>query len=330
MSGDKITENASHGNGPENNTGPRPLPADTSRLLDDFEGSLVLQRGLSDNTSEAYLNDVRHLLDFLDAEAVPLTQTEEIHLHSLLCSLRDMGIQARSQARLIAGVRAFFRFLREEGYILEDPSAMLESPRLGRRLPDVLTVEEIDAMVAALPADKEETPRNHAIIETLYGSGLRVSELVDLRLSRVNMEEKYMIVEGKGSKQRMVPMSDTAAELIAEYLPQRSRLDIKPGNSDILFLNRRGRALTRVMVFYIIRDAAATAGILKKVSPHSLRHSFATHLLEGGASLRAIQEMLGHESIATTEIYLHLDRSKLRSQLLACHPHWRQDQSHYQ
>ncbi len=291
-------------------------------LLPLFESSLRLQRGLSENTAEGYLNDVRHLLEFLDEAGVGLEQVEESHLHTLLCTLRDMGIQARSQARLIAGIRAFFRFLREEGLIHDDPSALLESPRLGRKLPDVLTVEEINAMVAALPADKEETPRNHAIIETLYGSGLRVSELTDLRLSRLNLDERYMIVEGKGSKQRMVPMSDTAAELIAAYLPQRTQLDIKPGNSDILFLNRRGRALTRQMVFYVIRDAAAAAGIEKKVSPHSLRHSFATHLLEGGASLRAIQTMLGHESIATTEIYLHLDRTRLRAQLLSCHPHF--------
>lgn len=304
------------------NAGPRPLPADAQKLLDGFEGSLRLQRGLSGNTSEAYLNDTGHLLDFLQANGTDLQSVEESHLHELLCSLRDMGIHPRSQARLIAGIRAFFRYLREEGYILNDPSVLLESPRLGRKLPDVLTIEDIDAMIAALPAEKEETPRNHAIIETLYGSGLRVSELVDLRLSRVNLEEAYMIIEGKGNKQRMVPMSDISVQLISEYLPIRSRLNIKPGFDDTLFLNRRGRALSRVMVFYIIRDAAALAGINKTVSPHTLRHSFATHLLEGGAGLRAIQEMLGHESIATTEIYLHLDRSRLREQLLNCHPHW--------
>lgn len=305
------------------NVGPRPWPADIHRVLDNFEGSLRLQRGLSDNTAEAYLNDTAHLLEFLHDIRIPVAAVKEEHLHELLCSLRDMGIHPRSQARLIAGIRAFFRFLREEGYILADPAALLESPHLGRKLPDVLTVEEIDSMIAALPAGKKETLRNHAIIETLYGSGLRVSELVDLRLSRVNLDEAYMIIEGKGSKQRMVPMSEASVELISEYLEERAQLDIKPDSSDILFLNRRGRALTRVMVFYIIRDAAALAGIDKTVSPHTLRHSFATHLLEGGANLRAIQEMLGHESIATTEIYLHLDRSRLRAQLLACHPHYR-------
>ena len=303
------------------NAGERPLlPAE--RLLDTFEGYLILQRGLARNTAEAYLTDTRHLLEFAEERDLTLDVIAEEDLHELLCTLLDMGIHPRSQARLIAGMRAFFKFLRMEGYILEDPSCLLESPRTGRKLPDVLSVEEIDAMINALPAGKEETPRNHAIIETLYGSGLRVSELTALRISRVSLDDGYMIIDGKGSKQRMVPMSDVSVELIREWLPRRARLAIKPGNDDILFLNRRGAALTRVMVFYVIRDAARLAGIQKNVSPHTLRHSFATHLLEGGASLRAIQELLGHESIATTEIYLHLDRSRLRQQLLEHHPHY--------
>lgn len=204
-----------------------------------------------------------------------------------------------------------------------DPSALLESPNIGRHLPDVLDVEEIDAMIAAIDFSKEEGLRNQAIVETLYGSGLRVSELTDLRISRIDMEQGYALVEGKGSKQRIVPLSPASMSLIQEYMPQRARLNIKPGNGDILFLNRRGAAMTRVMVFYIIRDLARAAGIQKKVSPHTLRHSFATHLLEGGANLRAIQEMLGHESIATTEIYIHLDRTRLRDELLTHHPHYR-------
>ncbi len=199
----------------------------------------------------------------------------------------------------------------------------MESPQLSRELPDVLTVEEIDAMIAAIPSEKDESLRNHAIIETLYGSGLRVSELVAARISRLNLDEGLLIVEGKGKKQRMVPVSPTALDLIREYLPVRSKQTIKPTGNDILFLNRRGAPLTRVMVFYIIRDLAALAGITKSVSPHTLRHSFATHLLEGGANLRAIQEMLGHESISTTELYLHLDRSRLRRELLEHHPHYR-------
>lgn len=220
-------------------------------------------------------------------------------------------------------MRSFFKFMKMEGYIEADPSELIESPRLGKHLPDVLSIEEIDAMIAAIPSDKEESLRNNAIVETLYGSGLRVSELVEARISRMSLDDALLIVEGKGSKQRIVPMSPASVSLIRDYLPQRSRLKIKKEGEDIIFLNRRGAPLTRVMVFYIIRDLAAAAGIQKTVSPHTLRHSFATHLLEGGANLRAIQEMLGHESIATTELYLHLDRSRLRRELLEHHPHYK-------
>ena len=277
------------------------------RDIEDFCRHLVLERGLSAHTAEAYAVDAGHLLDFAADRGLAVAEIREEDLHQLLCTLRDIGIQPRSQARMIAGIRAFFRFLRMEKKIERDPSELLESPRLGRTLPDVLSVAEIDAMTAAIDPSREESLRNRAIIETLYGSGLRVSELVDLRLSRLNLKDGFLIVEGKGSKQRLAPVSPVAAELILDYLEQRIRGPIKPGNSDILFLNRRGAVLSRVMVFYIVRDLAAAAGIEKKVSPHTLRHSFATHLLEGGANLRAIQEMLGHESIATTEIYIHLD-----------------------
>ena len=291
--------------------------------LEAFESYLLLERSLSENSVKAYGIDVRHLLDYLEASSLSPEEVTTDHLHTFLATLHDLSISPRSQARLIAGIRSFFKFLKMEGQIDHDPSELLESPTLGRELPDVLTVDEIDAMIAALPAGKEETPRNHAIIETIYGSGLRVSELCDARLSRLNLDDALLIVEGKGSKQRMVPLSPTAVDLIREYLPMRNRLNIKPAGQDIIFLNRRGAPLTRVMVFYIIRDLAALAGITKTVSPHTLRHSFATHLLEGGANLRAIQEMLGHESIATTELYLHLDRSRLRRELLEHHPHYR-------
>lgn len=293
------------------------------RDIEDFCRHLVLERGLSAHTADAYAVDAGHLLDFATGRGIALEEIRENDLHELLCTVRDLGIQPRSQARMIAGIRAFFRYLKMEGRIEHDPSELLESPRLGRTLPDVLSVAEIDAMTAAIDPSKEESLRNRAIIETLYGSGLRVSELVDLRLSRLNLKEGYLIVEGKGSKQRLVPVSPLAAELILDYMEQRIRGPIKPGNSDILFLNRRGAAMSRVMVFYIVRELAAAAGIEKKVSPHTLRHSFATHLLEGGANLRAIQEMLGHESIATTEIYIHLDRSRLRRELLEHHPHYK-------
>ena len=300
----------------------RPLK-DLRQIAADFSRWLLLERGLSQHTAAGYGTDVAHLMEFIEAEGLSAADMTGEDVSRFLCVLHDMGIAPRSQARAVAGVRSFFNFLRMEGYRPDDPTQLIESPHLGRSLPDVLSVEEINAMIAALPPDKPETPRNHAIIEMLYGSGLRVSEVVDLRLSRIDFEEGYVIVEGKGSKQRLVPVSPVALSLIEEYLPIRNAGPVKPGCSDLLFLNRRGAGLTRVMVFYVVRDAAAMAGITKKVSPHTLRHSFATHLLEGGANLRAIQEMLGHESIATTEIYLHLDRTRLRSELLQHHPLYR-------
>ncbi len=299
----------------------RPLP-DSGTLMEGFGSWLGLERGLSSNTLQAYANDVGHLLDFLLEERLRVTEVEEAHLHTFLALLRDMGISPRSQGRVIAGIRSFFRYLRMEGYMELDPTALLEAPKQGRTLPDVLSVEEIDAMVGAIPAGKPESLRNHAIIETLYGSGLRVSELVDARLSHLDLAEGLLLVEGKGSKQRVVPLSGICRDLIRAYLEDRARLDIKPDSTDIIFLNRRGRRLTRVMVFYIIRDLAALAGIQRKVSPHTLRHSFATHLLEGGASLASIRAMLGHESISTTEIYVHVDRSRLLQELLTHHPHF--------
>lgn len=305
------------------NKGSRPLNP-PARLLADFSNHLLLERGLSTHTLEGYGKDVSRFLEFIEASGRTVADTDTGLLHEFLAVLHDMGVGARSQARFISGIRAFFRFLRLEGYISEDPCELLESPRFGRSLPDVLSVDDIDRMIAALDPDKEETTRNHAIIETLYGSGLRVSELVALRVAQLNIDEGYVIVTGKGNKQRLVPLSPESICRITDYLPQRERI-AKSEAGDILFLNRRGRPMTRVMVFYIIRDLAKAAGITKRVSPHTLRHSFATHLLEGGANLRAIQEMLGHESIATTEIYIHLDRTRLRSELMLHHPHYRSE-----
>lgn len=293
------------------------------KLIEDYEAHLLLEKGLSSNTSSAYCTDVKHLGDFLVERKIPMEILSSDHLHEFLSTLHELGISPRSQARILSGIKSFFNFLRLEGYIEESPAELIESPKLSRDLPDVLSVEEIDAMIAAIPLDKNESLRNHAIIETLYGSGLRVSELVDTRISRLDLNECLLIVEGKGSKERLVPVSPVAANLIEEWLRQRSRMEVKPEGNDILFLNRRGRPLTRVMIFHIIKELAALAGIKKKVSPHTLRHSFATHLLEGGANLRAIQEMLGHESISTTELYLHLDRSRLRRELLDHHPHYK-------
>lgn len=292
------------------------------RLIEDFEAHLLLEKGLSNNTNMAYCKDVRHLADFLKEKHLPLEVITIDHLHEFLTTLHDIGIAPRSQARMISGIKSFFNFLRLEGYMEVNPAEFLESPQLSRDLPDVLTVDEIDAMIAAIPTEKNESLRNHAIIETLYGSGLRVSELIDARISRLDLNENLLIVEGKGNKERLVPVSPVAVALIEEWLKQRNFMDIKPEGNDIIFLNRRGRPLTRVMIFHIIKELAALAGIKKNVSPHTLRHSFATHLLEGGANLRAIQEMLGHESISTTELYLHLDRSRLRRELLDHHPHY--------
>ena len=294
------------------------------KLHEDYISHLLLEKGLSANTAEAYGRDANYLLQYLVQHGLTPVDAKTDDFHNFLCLLGDMGISARSRGRIVSGIRSFYRFLRLEGYIEEDPAELLESPSLGRELPDVLSVEEIDEMIAAIPLDKEESLRNHAIIETMYGSGLRVSELITARISRIDLQERLLIVEGKGSKERVVPVSPVSARLIAEYLSQRSVIKVKPEGNDIIFLNRRGAPLTRVMVFYIIRDLAALAGIRKKVSPHTLRHSFATHLLEGGANLRAIQEMLGHESIATTELYLHLDRSRLRRELLDHHPHYKE------
>lgn len=300
----------------------RPLK-DNDRIIDDYIAYLGLERGLSDNTLNAYQHETRRLCSFLEAGGIRLDAVTEGVLADYLSVLAESGISSRSRARSCSALKSFYRFLRMEGYMDSDPSELLEAPAIGVGLPDVLSLEEIDAMIGAIDDSKDEALRNRAIIEMLYGSGLRVSELCGLKLSLFNGDEQYVIVEGKGSKQRVVPVSPVAVRAIADYLPRRAQLNVKREAADIMFLNRRGGALTRVMIFYIIRDLAALAGVKHKVSPHTLRHSFATHLLEGGANLRAIQEMLGHESIATTEIYLNLDRTRLRKELIEHHPHYR-------
>lgn len=291
-------------------------------LFSDFGNHLRLERGLASNTIEAYASDLAHLGFYLDNNGIAIESLSADDIHNFMASLRDIGIGARSQARLLSAVKAFCRYLLVEGVIDSDPAARIETPKLDRTLPDVLSVEEIDAMENAIDPDSNEGLRNLAIMELLYGSGLRVSELCDVRISRMSLDEGWLLIEGKGSKERMVPLSPRSISLIREWLTERSAMTPKKGDGDILFLNRRGGRLSRVMIFYIVRDLAERAGIGKKVSPHTLRHSFATHLLEGGASLRAIQEMLGHESLSTTEIYVHLDRSRLRAELLRCHPHF--------
>lgn len=293
------------------------------KIVEDYEAYLLLEKGLSHNSITSYSRDVGHLAGFIKEKGVSIDKVSQDTLHEFLAVVHEIGISPRSQARMISGIRSFFKFLIIEGYLEENPSEFIEFPKLARDLPDVLSIDEIDAMISMIPSDKEESLRNHAIIETLYGSGLRVTELIEARLSRLDLDEGLMIVEGKGSKERIVPVSPVAITLLREWIVQRSRMAIKPQGEDILFLNRRGSPLTRVMIFYIIKQLAELAGIKKNVSPHTLRHSFATHLLEGGANLRAIQEMLGHETIATTELYLHLDRSRLRRELVEHHPHYR-------
>lgn len=291
-----------------------------SDLIRGYAAYLRLERSYSENTIGGYTHDVNLLREFLEDKDRDIKEVEEADLHEFLASLRDMGIGARSQARIIAGVRGFFRYLQLEGVLELNPAELLDSPKLTLYLPEVLSVEEIDAMIGAIPREKDEALRNEAIMEMLYGSGLRVSELVNLKISHIGLEEGFILVEGKGNKQRVVPVSPRAMELIGLWMDQREGLKIAPDASDILFLNRRGRKLTRVMIFYIVKDLAERAGIKRNVSPHTLRHSFATHLLEGGANLRSIQELLGHESVTTTELYVHLDRRHLRATLEQYHP----------
>lgn len=283
-----------------------------------YKAFLLLERGLSENTRLAYMADVEKLAAWLSEAGIEVTEVTPDILHEFVFALHDLGISLRTQARVVSGVRSFYRYLLIEGILDSDPSEQLEGPKLGRHLPDVLTVDEVKAMFNAIDYSARYGRRNRAIIEVLYGSGLRVSELCELQTRRVSLDDGYLIVEGKGSKERMVPMSELAVEQIRLYLDERWRRGdkVNRGEEDYLFISRNGRHLTRVMVFYVVRELAEAAGIVKTISPHSLRHSFATHLLEGGANLRAIQQMLGHESIATTEIYLHLDNLRLREEIL--------------
>lgn len=281
---------------------------------------MTLERGVADNTAEAYMRDVDKLFDYLDREAITVNTATLTDLQQFIAQISDLGIAPRSIARIISGIKSLYRWLIAEHYIDVDPTLLLETPHTGRHLPDILSVEDIDAMIANIDMSTDEGVRNRAIIETIYGCGLRVSELTNLSISHINLDEQFLIVLGKGSKERLVPMSEVAVNAIRDYLDIRSQLDIKTGEDDILFLSRRGHRLSRMMIFYIVIRLAEMAGIAKEVSPHTLRHSFATHLLEGGANLRAIQQMLGHESISTTEIYLHLDRTHLRNAILKYHP----------
>lgn len=289
-------------------------------IIRKYTNWLKLEKGLSENSKEAYLHDLGLLTDYLDAKGVNLLDVKLEDLIDFVIELGELGLSATSQGRVISGVKSFYKFLIYNDILDTDPTLMLETPKAARKLPEVLTLDEIERIEDAIDLSKDEGQRNLAMIEVLYGSGLRVSELINLKLSNVHVDEKYMLVEGKGSKQRLVPLSDEAIKQIDFWMQDRCNLPIKPGNEDYLFLNRRGAKLTRVMILIIVKDLAERAGIKKNISPHTFRHSFATHLLEGGANLRLIQMMLGHENLVTTEIYTHLDLNYLREEVIAHHP----------
>lgn len=289
-------------------------------MLKGFKRYLVLEKSYSPNTIEAYVRDVEKLLEFFDEAGVDYKSPKLDDFTNFLVEISSMGIAVRSQARIISGIKQFYKYLVVEDILKDSPAELIEAPKIGRHLPSVLSLDEIDAIKGAIDLSKPEGHRNCAIIETMYSCGLRVSELVNLKISNVFFDEQYIRVEGKGSKQRLVPISELAIKEINNYLPWRRGLDIKPESSDYLFLNRRGSKLTRQMVFIMIKKFAEEAGVKTELSPHTLRHSFATHLLEGGANLRAIQQMLGHESILTTEIYTHISMDSLRNTIREFHP----------
>lgn len=290
------------------------------KIKGDYLRYLKLQRSVSPNTLEAYRQDVDKLLAFLHRREMAVTDVELSHLQTFMAELHDDGIGARSMCRVLSGIRSFYRFLVLDGYMDNDPTELLESPSLGLHLPDFLTPDEVDRLEDSIDLSKPEGHRNRAIIEVLFSCGLRVSELVGLKWSQLYVEEKYVRVTGKGSKERLVPISDRALHELENYVPWRNSLDIKRGEEDYVFLNRRGAHLTRTMILIMLKRQAEEAGIQKTISPHTLRHSFATALLEGGADLRVIQALLGHESIATTEIYTHVSMNTLRETVLHHHP----------
>ena len=289
-------------------------------MLKEYRAYLKLEKGLSVNSVDAYLRDYQRLKDYADTHGIDVVHASFDDLQAFVFDTFKEIASVGTQARLVAGIHSFYRFLLYHHYIEQDPSELLETPKKELHLPDVLSLEEIDRMIAQIDMSKSESHRNRAIIEMLYGSGLRVSELVNLRLSDMYLKEGYLRITGKGSKQRLVPVSPVAVKWFGYWLEDRNRLDIKPEAVDIAFVNRYGRQLTRAMIFTIIKTLAREAGIQKTISPHTLRHSFATHLLQNGADLRIIQQLLGHESISTTEIYTHVDIQDLREAVLKYHP----------
>ncbi len=288
-----------------------------------FKGYLQLERSLSGNSVDAYLHDIEKLSQYLDYKKLSVVPEKVDHelLQGFLQWVHELGMSARTQARVLSGIKAFYKYLLLENLINNDPTELLEGPRLSQKLPDFLTIEEINKMIAAVDRSTAEGERNRAILEVLYGCGLRVSELVNLKISQIYFDIGFVKVTGKGNKERIVPIGSSAIKQATLYMESsRVHLVIKPGQEDYLFLNKRGGRLSRVMIFTIIKNLTLKSGIQKTISPHTFRHSFATHLIEGGADLRAVQEMLGHSSITTTEIYTHLDKDYLRSAILQFHP----------
>lgn len=292
----------------------------TKNIVQAYVRYLKLERNHSSNTIEAYQHDLQYLLDYCKQEDKKVDKLELEDLQHFASRIHEHGVGASSQARILSGVRSFYRYLVLDGYIESDPSELLESPQLGSHLPEVLTTEEVDLLEGSIDLSKPEGQRNKAIIEVLFSCGLRVSELVNLKMSDIFAEERFVRVFGKGSKERLVPISSKALKELEYWYMDRNLLKIKPGEEDYVFLNRRGAHLTRTMILIMIKQQAEMAGIKKTISPHTLRHSFATEMLKGGADLRVIQVMLGHESIGTTEIYTHIDTTTLREEILMHHP----------
>ena len=295
-------------------------------ILKKYKSYITLEQGLSNNTREAYLHDVEKLFAYFEDEKIDFLKVELEHFHSFAATLMDVGIGERSIARILSGVRSFYKFLVLDGYLEQDPTELLESPKIGKHLPEVLSVEEIDAIEGVIDVSTPEGQRDRAAIEMLYSCGLRVSELCNLLLSDLYLDEGFLRVTGKGNKQRLVPISERAIRELKSWFAFRNSINIKPGEEDYVFISAaRKKHLSRITVFHNIKVYAEQAGIQKTISPHTFRHSFATHLLEGGANLRAIQTMLGHESISTTEIYTHIDRRFLRDQILQHFPRNQKD-----
>lgn len=285
-----------------------------------YKQYLLMERGLSANTIDAYMRDLKKLSIYLEKNNLALKDIKTEHIENLLADLYDQKIVARSIARILSGLKSFFYYLELDGYIDINPTALIDSPQVGLKLPVTLSIEEIDSILEVIDVSTPEGTRNYAVIETLYSCGLRVSELVNLKFSDLFFKEGFIRVRGKGNKQRLVPISEIAIQKIENYLHYRAKINVKKGNEDVLFLSARGTAISRITIFHYVRKYSEEAGIEKEISPHVLRHSFATHLLERGANIRVIQEMMGHEKISTTEIYTHLDTQFLRQEIIEHHP----------